>query len=98
MRSQGSGKPAIVDGLTIEVLMKIKTNFKLNLKSSVEGEDKLIPRSKELEDEIHFVKFEGFYPSFELTLEAMSGAVKNKEFKDWTIVDFDYFLKGNPHI
>ena len=60
--------------------------------------NKLIPASKERDDEIHFVKFEGIYPEFELTLESISKGMTDIGFKDWTIVDFDDFLKGNHHI
>ena len=91
----------VIEGMTIEILTRIRTNCKLNLVTPVsEGNssDKLIPNSKTTDDEIHFVKFEGFYPTFELSPESLKKGPLSLEFKDWTIVDFDDFLKGNTHL
>ena len=94
-KSRGSGKPLVIEGLTIEIVTKIRTNYKLNLK---EVDKQLIPKTKEIDDEIHYVKFEGFYPTFELSQESLKNGPLNLEFRDWTIVDFDDFLKGNNHL
>ena len=81
---------------TIEVVLRITTNYKLNLKNP-DG-TKLIPSGKERDEEVHFVKFEGIYPEFELSLESVQKAMSNVGYRDWTIVDFDNFLKGNDHL
>lgn len=86
----------VVEGLTLEIIVKISTNMKLNLIDSA-ASDKLIPKNKLMDDEIHFVKFEGFYPTFELSPESIKKGMMNHSFRDWTIVDFDNFLKGNHH-
>lgn len=58
--------------------------------------------------EVHFLKIEAEVEKFELGLQAITKLfqrVRNKEFgmsslnfQDWTIIDFDNCLKGNPHI
>ncbi len=99
-KTRGKGEPMVVEGMTIEILTKIRTNMKLKLVNN-QNTGKQIEANNALEDEIHFVKFEGFYPTFELSPENMmkgANALATKEFKDWTIVDFDDFLKGNPHL
>lgn len=99
-KSRGKGEPMIIEGMTIEIFTKIRTNLKLNLVADSTS-DKLVPANKHAEDEIHFVKFEGFYPTFELSPENLmkgANALSTKEFRDWTIVDFDNFLNGNPHL
>jgi hypothetical protein len=99
-KARGKGEPMVIDGMTIEIFTKIRTNLKLNL-ASENSSDKLVPANKQMEDEIHFVKFEGFYPTFELSPENLmkgANALSTKEFRDWTIVDFDNYLKGNPHL
>ena len=50
--------------MTLEILTKIRTNFKLDL---VEQNNSLVPANKQSDEEIHFVKFEGFYPTFEFS-------------------------------
>jgi hypothetical protein len=100
-KSRGKGEPMIIEGMTIEIFTKIRTNLKLNLVAADSTSDKLVPANKHSEDEIHFVKFEGFYPTFELSPENLmkgANALSTKKFRDWTIVDFDNFLNGNPHL
>lgn len=98
-KNQGTGKPMMVSGISIEILVKIRTNLKLDLiGESSSTTESLIPASRKTDDEIHYVKFEGFYPEFELSPESLKRGMTNLEFKDWTIVDFDNYLKGNSHL
>jgi len=70
-KSRGSG-PMVIEGMTIEILTKIRTNYKLNLVTPESPtNNKLITKSKQIDDEVHFVKFEGFYPTFELSPESL---------------------------
>ena len=45
----------IIEGMTIEIFTKIRTNLKLNLVAADSTSDKLVPANKHSEDEIHFV-------------------------------------------
>ena len=85
-----------IDGLTIEMIIKFRTNFKLNLFSK-DG-SKLISNDAMRDEEVHYVKFEGAYPEFEFSPESLKKSLSTFNFKDWTIVDFDNYLQGNPHI
>lgn len=44
------------------------------------------------------MKFEGAYPEFEFNPQNLKESLTTFNFRDWTIVDFDDKLKGNPHI
>ena len=90
--------PLKISGLTIEMIVKFKTNFKLNLLSKSNGGSKLISNDQLRDEELHFVKFEGAYPEFEFSPDALKKSLTSFNFRDWTIVDFDDTLKGNPHI
>lgn len=56
--------------------------------------------------EVHFMKVEAEVEKFELGLRAIGELfqrMKSKDFgagdfREWTIVDFDNCLKGNPHV
>ena len=62
-KQKSSGKGMQIEGLTLELIVKIRTNYKLDLVDSSSSEkNKLISKGAEIDDEIHFVKFEGFYP------------------------------------
>ena len=91
-------KPLMINNITLEVLVRIRTNIKLTLTS-------LDPKTKETiylgtphENEFHFLKFEGCLPPIEMSMEAIKKAAQNFELSDWTITDFDNCLSGNPHI
>jgi len=62
-----------MDSLTIELLVAIRSNLKLDLvdkKPGAEQEKKsFLTKSRRNDDEIHFVKFEGRFPVMELSLE-----------------------------
>eukprot|EP00347_Sterkiella_histriomuscorum_P020533 403337441 len=97
MAQKGKGNnPLKISGLTIEMIVRFKTNFKLNILN--ENNDKLISNDKARDDELHFVKFEGAYPEFEFSPDSMKKSLTTFNFRDWTIVDFDNKLLGNPHI
>ncbi|CDW71076.1 UNKNOWN [Stylonychia lemnae] len=85
-----------ISGINLQLVVKFKTNYKLNLISK-EG-NKLISNDQAIDEEIHFVKFEGQYPEFELNAQNLRKSLEDFNFQDWSIVDFDDFLKGNPHI
>jgi hypothetical protein len=59
---------------------------------------KLIPPNQLQDDEVHFAKFEGMFPDFEFSPMAIMSKMKDMNIKEWTITDFDNFLKGNPHV
>lgn len=82
--------------MTIEYLVRIKSNYKLNLIDK--NGDKIISSSNEKDYEVHFLRFEGLYPNFEFTPSTMMSKMRDFDILDWTITDVDDFLKGNPHI
>ena len=99
-KQKTKGGPMIIEGATMEILVKVRTNYKLDLVESSTSSS-LIPSSKLVDDELHFVRFEGCYPAFEFSPEKlMKGplGLDTLQFRDWTIVDFDDFLKGNGHL
>ena len=67
--------------------------------------EKLIPAEDKNKSEVHFVVFEGVVDdhvvSFWSLFKTLRVLTKPIEFKpkdnEWKIVDFDDFLKGNPH-
>jgi len=87
----------VLKDVNLEMLLKVKTNLKLNAINPATKEH-LISSKDQSSDEIHFVKFEGRYPEFELSAESIRNRKNQIEFSEWTIVDFDNFLKGNPHV
>lgn len=44
------------------------------------------------DEEYHFVKFEGCFPSVEMNMDAIKKAAQNLEISNWTITDFDNCL------
>ena len=66
---------------------------------------KLIPEEDKNKSEVHFVTFEGVVDdhvvSFWSLFKTLRVLTKPIEFKpkdnEWKIVDFDNFMKGNPH-
>ena len=66
---KGNGKDLKIDGLTVEMIVKIKTNFKLNLFDK--SRNQIISNNMATNEEVHFVKFEGIYPEFEFSPEAL---------------------------
>ena len=93
-----------IDSLTIELLVSIRCNMKLDMidLSPDPGQKvNFLTPSKINDDEIHFVKFEGRMPAIELSMAALKdreGAAKLTQIEDWTITDFDNCLHGNPHV
>jgi hypothetical protein len=99
-KQKTKGWPMVVDGMTMEIVVKVRTNYKLDLVDP-SSPSTLIPTSKSVDDELHFLRFEGFYPTFEFAPETFMkgpGALDTLQFRDWTIVDFDDYLKGNGHL
>ena len=65
-------------GLNIEMIVKFRTNYKLNIISK-EGR-KLISNDESGDEEVHFVKFEGQYPEFELNRESIKKGFQDFNF------------------
>ncbi len=96
-KNDGKSFGFLFKGMTIELIVKITTNYKLNLVEP--SGQKLILPGNTRDEEVHFVKFEGIYPDFEISRQNMGRPIGDAyEFKDWTIVDIDNYLKGNSHI
>ena len=84
------------------MVLKVKTNLKLNLSAHDNPLAKMIGPTKIRDEEIHFIRMEGRYPKIEISLAELiwkkNTQRKFTDFEDWTITDFDDFLKGNPHV
>ena len=100
-----AGGPMKIDSLTIELIVAIKSNLKLDLvdlkPEKNQKKKSYLTASKINDDEIHFVKFEGRLPALELSLATAKDQMNIKklaEIEDWTITDFDNCLDGNPHV
>ena len=87
--------------MNIEMVLKIKTNLKLNVIDP--NGVRMIDPEDFVDDEIHFVRFESVYNEIEVNFSALMN-IRNKlnnpeiEFNSWTITDFDRFLFDNPHV
>jgi hypothetical protein len=97
-QSGGSKSPLMIKNLTLEVLVRFKTNTKLNLEINDVKTRKLIYQGNLEDSEYHFVKFEGKLPPLEMSIHALKSIALNFELSDWTITDFDNCLEGNPHV
>ena len=93
-----------IDTLTIELLVGIRSSLKLDLVDCEPEKGQkanFLTKSRRLDDEIHFVKFEGKIPPIELSRQAIADQQTLKklaEIEDWTITDLDNCLNGNPHV
>jgi len=96
-QTEGS-KPIKIESLTIEILVRFKTNLKLALAGVDDQTRETVYLGSVRDEEYHFVKFEGCLPPVEMTLDAIKKLAMNMEIEDWTITDFDNCLEGNPHI
>ena len=77
--------------------------MKLNLIN--EKEESLIQKNKIAQKEYHFFKFESEMKKIQISWKnvfTLANAIGNMEKLDfepnWTLVDIDNHLKGNPHI
>lgn len=87
--------------LNIEVVIKFKTDYKLNVFD--ENKNSMIPYSAKNNSEIHYVRFESLWKELNLSFKELSNfrkglSVGELDFADWTITDFDRVLYDNPHI
>jgi hypothetical protein len=88
--------------LNFELLIRIETNLKLNVKHR-DG-TYLINQEDHMKDEIHFMRLESVVNSFEIRFSTVFKLLKEiftkpeLKFESWVITDFDNFLNGNPHI
>ena len=68
--------------------------------------DQTYPNLNETQKEVHFIKIEGVLGAVDLQesfwnykkLFPMTNVDPSLPVSDWTIIDIDNFLKGNPHI
>ena len=85
---------------------RIETNLKLNMLHT-DSEERFIKEERRLlKPEVHFLTMEGSIGT--VNTASMTDMVKDvRSFSNietditvtnWTIVDFDNYLKGNPHI
>lgn len=87
--------------MNVEMVLKIKTNLKLNI-IDPHG-NALIHPDDYSDEEIHFVRFESVFNEIEMNFSALMN-IRNKlnnpdiEFESWTITDFDRFLFDNSHV
>jgi hypothetical protein len=87
--------------LNFEIVVKVTTNLKLDL---VDRHGNRLQKDP-MAVETHFVRFESIVETFPIRFSTIFKLLKEKmkrnkklEFKEWTITDFDNYLKGNPHI
>ena len=83
------------------LLVKITTPIKLNLINT--NSQALISQEMVSEKEVHYVQFEAIHRTYECNFNAIpqlwhASRSNALILKDWTITDFDYYLKGNPII
>ena len=85
-------------------MVKVQSQLGINVRDKATG--KLLLQPGELpEKEVHFLLMEGIVGTANLaesiwnarSLFQYGTPNAANEVKDWTIVDFDNFLKGNPH-
>ena len=83
--------------INYQLLIRVSTNLKLNLFDCETEERVIVGRDNLARREVHF-----------LLMEGVVGKISDEEFRkgqydisrnvcDWTIVDIDNYLKGNPH-
>ena len=90
------------------LVLRITTPLRLNIvgldgQSMIEGGDDL----DDMEEEVHFMQVESEMDKFHLNFGSVVKMFKtmlrmsrpeNTEPLQWKVTDFDYHLKGNPHI
>lgn len=88
----------------LQLMVKVESELGINVKDSTTGELLLKPDDLP-EKEVHFMVMEGVVGTADLA-ESIWNVKKlykyglpdvHHEVRDWNIVDFDNFLKGNPH-
>jgi hypothetical protein len=87
-----------IENVTFEVLLAVHSNIILCYADDLN----IYQKNHELK-EIHFLKFEGTLPKFELDMAKLAiGELWPKDYKfeaeEYNITDFDGFLKGNLHV
>lgn len=88
--------------LNFEMVIRVDTNLKLNMVGR-DGKALISPDDFD-EEEIHFMRVESVCNEFEISPKTVFRMIKEMfskkqlNFRDWTITDFDDFLKGNPHV
>ena len=98
MFSGDKTKPMMLPNLTVEVIVRFRTNMKLSLQGIDQETKDTIYLGSQRDEEYHFVKFEGCLPPVEMSESAFRKLSENFQIQDWTITDFDNYLQGNPHI
>ena len=90
--------------LHLQLMVKVKTTFSLQLLDLKSLEK--YPKHDEGQEEFHFLKMEGVLGSADIRqsfwnfreIHGLLTPDPKNVVTDWTIVDFDNFLRGNPHI
>jgi len=83
-----------VGGMSLSLTMMFRSNLKLNFRDENSGVN-FITEKKRLDNEVHFVTFEGKIGAVSLTKNAIKNLKGNLHFDDWTITDIDNVLVGN---
>ena len=91
--------------LNLQFLIRVNSNLSLKIVDNKSGDQ--YPRMDDREEkEVHFLRMEGVLADLDVS-QSMWGFKKvidkaspdpYAQVSDWTIVDFDDFLRGNPHI
>ena len=101
----GAENPNRDFAVNLQFMVRIESPLGLQLTSPRTG--KLLPSKvkKESDTEVHFLKMEGKLGQVDLTsfwnIKDIMKVVyvdPNTPVSDWTIVDIDNFLRGNPHV
>lgn len=83
--------------VNLQLLVRVESNLKLNIFDN-ESEERFMKSDQISQNEIHFLLMEGIIGGIEAE-EITSGHFDtSRHIKDWTVVDIDHFLKGNPHV
>lgn len=68
-------QPLMINNITLEVLVRVRSNLKLVLSSLDQKTKETIYMGTPHENEYHFLKFEGCLPPVEMSMEAIKKAV-----------------------
>ncbi len=76
-QSQGgdSKKPLRVENVTLEVLVRFKTNLKLSVAGLDQKTEQTVYMGYLREDEYHFVRFEGLLPPIEMSMDSIKNLI-----------------------
>ena len=96
----------------LQLMVKVETNLSLAIRD-LHNQERFPPAAvdstdfeSEVPKEVHFLKMEGLLGTADVSASMFNYRQLSKyvdtdasvPVSDWTIVDFDDFLKGNPHV